>query len=151
MLSREQAAKYLIVGWVKDWNIGTYLDVIYASKRPEQFKAVAEDFPWMPSDAHWYMANHGRGLAVRKLIADAYRLLGDRLWDAVDDAARLALYKEVIQLEARNIKASSRLGRGELHAQKKARRQYRVSVIESQAQAEWREANGRRAWNTVKA
>ncbi|MEC4596711.1 hypothetical protein VPD39_07095, partial [Burkholderia vietnamiensis] len=51
MLTRENAAKYLIVAWVKGWSIEAYLETIYEGRRPYDPLQISADFPWLSTGA----------------------------------------------------------------------------------------------------
>jgi hypothetical protein len=84
---REKAAQFLIVAWVKEWNIQTYMHAINAKDVP--YAEMHSMYPWMPSqeNIHLYFKN----VKIRPWVAMAMKGINDRLFDAKDNAARLAL------------------------------------------------------------
>lgn len=94
MMDQEKAAKYFIVVWVKEWSLKTYLDAVGDGERID-FADAHKLYPWLPSQIHYFIARSGR---TRKYIADLSKKFSDKLWDATDDKARLALWPEVLKL-----------------------------------------------------
>jgi hypothetical protein len=90
MMSREKAAQYFIVAWVKEWTLRTYLEVVTDGGPEIRFEHAQALYPWLP-DSWPFAANH----RVRTFLAEANRPLSDALWDAADNRARLALAPQV--------------------------------------------------------
>ena len=91
MFDKKKAAEYLVVGWVKDWRIRTYLVAIGA--RNLQLEEIHDHFPWMPDakNKHYYIKDS----RVRTWVALAMRTINDRLWDADTVEKKLALAKQI--------------------------------------------------------
>lgn len=153
MLSLDQAAKYLIVAWVKDWGMRTLLEVLDGAKGDvgqSRIEALTVALPFMPKEVNWYIANRGAGVSARHFIADAYPRLNDTLWSAKDHTARLALSPQIGRLKCAPVKVSSRLSREdrlESSANDRAMRQERTSYAASR---EAFKTNQRSAWNVCK-
>lgn len=86
MMSQEQAAKYFIVGWVKGWSLRVYWDTV-CEKTGADWSAAHETYKWLPKDVGWFVRN----VKIQRYIGDSFRSLNNKLWDAKDNSARLAL------------------------------------------------------------
>lgn len=100
MMTPDKAAQYLIVGWVKDWNLQMYLFVVSEQHHGTgrcviDFNDAHRHYPWLPA-AGWVFA---KKISVRRYLADNFSVLSNRLWDAADHAARLKLATQVSQLD----------------------------------------------------
>jgi len=82
----EEAAKYLLVAWKKDWKMGLYLQTITGVKPepPWEFDEILKPFPWMPTKYYW-------SSTVRRFVADNYPAFNDLLWSAKDNKALFEL------------------------------------------------------------
>jgi len=85
-MTPEEAAKYMLVAWKKDWKMSLYLQTITGVKAepPWDFDEILKPFPWMPLNYHW-------GARVRRFIADNYPAFNDLLWSAKDNKALFEL------------------------------------------------------------
>ncbi|WP_155416575.1 hypothetical protein [Burkholderia vietnamiensis] len=148
MLTRENAAKYLIVAWVKGWSIEAYLETIYEGRRPFDPLQISADFPWLPSDASWYLR---RGtITVRRLIGDLYCMLRDQLWDAKSDVERIRRYRDVLELSGNSQAMRSRFGAVDTRERTQAQRAYRSSCAGVADRMRLNERHARRAWTVCK-
>ncbi|APB99038.1 hypothetical protein A4F89_06700 [Polynucleobacter asymbioticus] len=87
-----KAAGYLVVAWVKDWNIRTLLNALGEGEdsiTDEYVKSVNAQYPFMPMDLHNYIANHGKGSLVRTYLAEVDKKLSDAMWDSCSNEQRL--------------------------------------------------------------
>ncbi len=82
----EEAAKYMLVAWKKDWPMGLYLRTITGVKAaaPWEFDEILKPFPWMPLNYMW-------SSSVRRFMADNYPAFNDLLWSAKDNEALFKL------------------------------------------------------------
>ena len=91
MMSQEEAAKYMIVAWVKDWNLYTYLKTVTGSAAPDCTEAH-KVFEWLPHGKVQFSKKY-----VRSYIDDNFPKLSENLWDVASDKDRLALFKMVMR------------------------------------------------------
>ena len=122
MMSQEQAAKYFIVAWVKDWSLRTYWRVI-TETTDTPWEQAHSLFPWLP-DADWFMRNGW----VRVFLADAHKTLNDAMWDAKDDKARLGLAPKVQALQVGQVKKLPIAAQEDHKEAMKANRRSRISI-----------------------
>jgi hypothetical protein len=82
----EEAAKYMLVAWKKDWKMSLYLQTITGVKAepPWEFDEILKPFPWMPLKYFWRST-------VRRFMADNYPAFNDLLWSAKDNEALFKL------------------------------------------------------------
>ena len=82
----EEAAKYMLVAWKKDWTMALYLRTITGIKPapPWEFDEILKPFPWMPLNYMWVST-------VRRFMADNYPAFNDLLWSAKDNEALFKL------------------------------------------------------------
>ena len=85
-MTPEEAAKYMLVAWKKDWKMGLYLQTITGVKAepPWEFDEILKPFPWMPLKYRW-------ASSVRRFMADNYPAFNDLLWSAKDNKALFEL------------------------------------------------------------
>lgn len=95
-MSQEQAAKYFIVAWVKDWKLKIYLATIVGEKNVP-FYIAHESYKWLPESTHWFFQG-----TTRRYIADTFPKLNDLLWDADSNEKRLLLSRIVEKLNGKN-------------------------------------------------
>jgi hypothetical protein len=79
-MKAEEAAKYMLVAWKKDWTMALYLRTITGVKAapPWEFDEILKPFPWMPLNYMW-------SASVRRFMADNYPAFNDLLWSAKDN------------------------------------------------------------------
>ena len=69
----EQAAKFLIVGWVKDWTMRVLLDSIDGKSNKgitqERIDDCHNKYPFMSNNLHIYISKKGRGMLVRSYVS----------------------------------------------------------------------------------
>ena len=142
---RKKAAEYLVVAWVKDWRIRTYLDAIGAGKT--NFDDIHDMYPWMP--AHDNLHRYIKNSAVRPWVAFAMRAINNKLFDAKDDKARLALAKQIEHWDSTGATA----GYAHKEAERERRRaiiQHRQTGLGHKASVEAMRRGSGTHWNVVK-
>jgi hypothetical protein len=90
MFDREKAAKYLIVAWVKDWTVLTYLRSINVPTHMP-ISEICSLYPWMPRVPMYY--HHKRH--IRPLVARFMAPINNFLWDTSDNAQKLKVAKKI--------------------------------------------------------
>jgi hypothetical protein len=140
-MTHEEAAKYMIVAWVKDWNLYTYLQVVTGEKKPDVDGAHTR-LEWLPTGRVSFVAK-----SARRFIADNFPRLNDRLWDAKDNAERLALYKQVMHPVGANHKLHIDPARMALRKENGNLR--RAYLAEQQSTEAMRKGSGHH-WNVCK-
>ena len=85
-MKAEEAAKYMLVAWKKDWTMGLYLRTItgITPAPPWEFDEILKPFPWMPLNYMW-------ASSVRRFMSDNYPAFNDLLWSAKDNEALFKL------------------------------------------------------------
>jgi hypothetical protein len=85
-MKAEEAAKYMLVAWKKDWTMGLYFRTITGVKAaaPWEFDEILKPFPWMPLNYMW-------SSSVRRFMSDNYPAFNDLLWSAKDNEALFKL------------------------------------------------------------
>ena len=154
MLSLEQAAKFLVVAWVKDWSMRTLLDVVDEKPgeiAPERVQAAATALPFMPENLHWYVANHGSGVTTRHFVADAFPKLSAFLWSAKDNEARLKVASQIAKLRAGAIKTTSRFSDAERNERRAVARESRQATESYRMSRDAFKTHQRGAWSVCKA
>jgi hypothetical protein len=142
MMTQEQAAKYLIVAWVKDWSMRMYLNVIGGDERIDWAEAHNR-YQWLPKDPGWFMRN----TRVRRYVAEAMRKINDRLWDAKDNNERLLQSTAIAGWNGSAAVQTMNAVRGEEH---KARKELLASGIAYRASVDAMRRGGGHAWNVCK-
>lgn len=141
LFSREKAAEYYVVAWVKDWRLRTYLDAIGFGNRP--WEEAHELFPWLPEKTFLYHKN----MRIKAWTGTAMRRIQDLLFDAPDNKARLKVAKRIEKWDASNPQTSivdnrrSKEMIKDKQAYRAERQIYHASV---------KAMRGRHDWNTVK-
>lgn len=142
---KKKAAEYLVVAWVKDWRIRTYLDAIGAGKI--NFDDIHDMYPWMPAQDHLH--RYIKNSAVRPWVAFAMRAINDKLFDAKDDKARLALAKQIETWDS----TGAMYGHSHKEAERERRnaaRQNRQRGLEHRASVDLMRRGSGHHWNVVK-
>ena len=96
-MTQEQAAKYLIVAWLKDWSLTLYLSTV-SRKRHVSLTDAHDLFPWLPADPFIFLL----GVKTRRYLAAQFPAFNDALFDAKDNSARLAMVPRIMQLDSAN-------------------------------------------------
>jgi hypothetical protein len=96
-MTPEEAAKYMLVAWKKDWKMGLYFQTITGVKAaaPWEFDEILKPFPWMPLKYMWVSS-------VRRFMADNYPAFNDLLWSAKDNEALFKLAPLLMLLRGAN-------------------------------------------------
>ena len=152
-MNLQEAAKFLIVAWVKDWPLRTLLGVLSPDIKfvtDEQISKVVQAFPFMPSHIHWYVQNHGAGASTRRFVSDAFPRLNDALWDSKDDQKRLLLSAQVCRLSAGDIKQSTKLDNIGVKAMNAAKRAMRQESTSYRLSRDAFKTHQRSAWSVCK-
>jgi hypothetical protein len=142
---RKKAAEYFIVAWVKDWRIRTYLEAIGAGE--VNFDDVHELYPWMPSgrNVHRIIKNS----AIKPWTAFAMKAINDKLYDAKDNKARLALAKQVENWDSAGVKVGT-IHKQDLYERKKEIISHRQRALEHKVSVELMRRGSGKHWNVVK-
>jgi hypothetical protein len=149
MLSKEQAAKYMVLAWLKDWSVRLYLGTIYQTNIPEDPKQIHKDYPWMPVLESLYF--HGRGRKYcRTFIAMTYPDLNNALCDAADNKALLALAPRILGLNNKNIQLQTMLRKPDYAECKRSQLDFQANRMMSDSKREERKNALRSNWGTVK-
>lgn len=141
MMDQTQAAKYFIVAWVKDWSLRMYLDTVAGKGFPHE--KAHEAFKWLPKDVGLFIRN----IKVRRYIADAFHQLNNKLWDAADNAQRLALAGLVSAASGEH--AKQRLDRSRQESRKTAK-QYKDAMLTSRMSVDAMRRGGGHHWAVCK-
>jgi hypothetical protein len=96
-MTPEEAAKYMLVAWKKDWPMGLYLRTITGVKAvaPWEFDEILKPFPWMPLKYMW-------SSGVQRFMSDNYPAFNDLLWSAKDNEALFKLAPLLMLLRGAN-------------------------------------------------
>ena len=87
--SREKAAQYYIVAWVKNWPIRTYLHSV--GLRYANFEDVHNIYPWMAKDLAPYLKN----MPVKVYAGYYMKPIQDKLFDANTNEQRLKIAEQI--------------------------------------------------------
>lgn len=127
-MNKEQAAKMLIVGWVKNWNMRTVLNAITEKNsdniNDEEILNFHNKYAFMPKNIWAYLSHRGSGVPVRKFIYDNYRKLNDALWDTDDNKVRLSFASYLISKKCQDVNSSSLYEKEDKDKNRKATRDY---------------------------
>ena len=148
MLSQEQAAKYLIVGWIKGWSLNQYFYTVTESqigKVPTyKLNEMHDLFKWLPSDFNVINKNY----KVARYMAVLMPKVVDKIFDEPDNISRLKHWKEILKYDGtksglligKDLKEARKEGRKGLNAMR-AERQYnkmRVEEIRRGSGSHWK-------------
>ena len=153
MLSLEQAAKFFIVAWVKNWNLRMLLDTLDGSVgevTDARIDALVSAFTFMPKDLHCYITNHGCGLPVKQVVSSAFPKLNDALWNCSGDSARLALSAQVARIKTPDKLHHSRFSTLDRSEIANTRSKLRQTTTSYRASRDAFKSNQRSAWNVCK-
>lgn len=160
MFSKEKAAQYLIVAWVKDWTVHQYLETIHEEPLTKKmfeltsqkdFSSLVAEFPWMPVDKCWYIRlGKKRGfLTMRRMMADVHPAINERLWNAKNNQERLALAAEVLKARSTKKKITSIWTTQDKNEDKTNTANFENALFLRQQRHENNLRNGS-SWNTIK-
>ena len=154
-MTLENAAKMLIVGWIKNWTMHTLLDAIDGKSieryiEQPRIDALVKEFPFMPSKRNWYYLAGNKGAYVRKFVHDTYPKLSNALWDTEDNMKKLAFHTYVMSVKAGAIEPGKKYSRADYLEKLSDTRKYRQSVMSEVVSRDiFVKASGH-DWNTVK-
>lgn len=131
----------MIVAWVKDWSLYTYLQVVTGEKKPDIDSAHTQ-FEWLPTGRVSFIKK-----TAKRFIADNFPKLNDRLWDAKDNAARIALHKQVMRPVGENHKLH--IDKARIAARKSSHDYGRMLIAEGASVEAMRRGSGHH-WDVVK-
>jgi hypothetical protein len=154
MFTVERAAKFLVVAWVKQWDMRALLETLDergGALTNERCADLERAIPFMSGHAHWYACNHGGGVEVRQYVADLFPNLSQALWGAKDNAARLRLAPQIERLRANGGKAARKYSAEEYAERKAAKRAARQTKAYYDMSRAGFKTHGRSAWNVCKA
>lgn len=152
-MNLQEAAKFLIVAWVKDWPLRTLLDTITNTRgevTEDRIALARQSFLFLPMHIHWYVCAHGAGASTRRFVADGFPRLNDALWDADDNKGRLELSSRVETLDASDIRMSRQLSRDGVAAMRKAKSEFGRTMGSYRLSREAFKTHQRSAWNVCK-
>jgi hypothetical protein len=142
---RKKAAEYLVVAWVKDWRMWTYLKAINAWD--VRFEDIHDMYPWMP--AHDHLNRYMKNAAIRPWVAFSMKAINDKLFDAEDNKARLALASRIEKWNS--LGATNGFAHKEAEKERvKDRKQYKRAGFEHKLSMELMRKGSGHHWNIVK-
>ena len=153
-MTLENAAKMLIVGWIKNWNMHTMIDALdeKSSERfitQERVDAMVKDFPFMPAEKSWYYGKFGHGSYVRKFVHDAYPKLSNALWDTEDNMKKLAFHTYVMSVKAGDIRPGRKYSKEDMKQKITTSRHYRQSMASECVSRDIFKKSSKHNWGTV--
>jgi hypothetical protein len=142
---RKKAAEYLVVAWVKDWRINTYLHAI--GVREIDYDKIHDLYPWMPAEdcLHMYYKN----AAIKPWVSLSMRVINDKLHDAKDNKARLALAKQIENWDATGTKAGT-VHKQDINERTQEIRVHRQRALEHKVSVSLMRRGSGSHWNVVK-
>lgn len=87
--SREKAAQYYVVAWVKNWSIRMYVNSV--GLMHTNFSDVHDIYPWMAKDLIPYAKN----MRIKPHTGYYMRPIQDKLFDANTNEQRLKIAKQI--------------------------------------------------------
>lgn len=143
-----EAAKMLVVAWYKGWHLRNYARHITGNMNFEMCNAeeLSKNFKFMSDIGHLYIAR-GKGIEVRRYIADYLPTVNNKLWDAGGDVKRLMkVANEIVKTKA---------VRGNVHSKeaeetRKLARKAKANNLSTAMYLEHRERCNAKGWNIVK-
>ena len=141
--SREKAAQYYVVAWVKDWPIRTYLHAV--GLKGVNFEDVHDIYPWMAKDLTPYMKN----MRIKPHTGYYMKPIQDKLFDANTNEQRLGLAKQIEKWASDAYIANTR-HKKDTRERHNDNRDYRATMQIYKASVDaMRKGNGH-DWKTVK-
>lgn len=121
--TKEKAAQYFVVAWVKDWRFDTYLKSIGASRA--EYTELHGIYPWLPppDKVDFYFKNQ----LIRAWAAMSMVQINDKLWDAKSSSEKLELAKKIERFVSDKVVVR--------HSHKKALQERRMERNTNQASA----------------
>lgn len=151
-MDKNKAAQYLILGWIKNWNMRTLFNAINEKNssfiNPEDLIEFNKKYPFLPNHLNWYITNSKN---VRKFVYDAYPKLNNALWDTDDNLKKLKFSEYVVskKLGKENI-ATSKFSKEEKKDLIKTRMKYYASIVSYDVDKAERKRTQGHDWNTIK-
>lgn len=145
LFDRKKAAEYLVVAWVKGWRIHTYLEAIGA--REIEYNKIHSLYPWMPDEDNLHM--YFKNAAIKPWVSLSMRVINDKLYDAKDNKARLALAKQIENWDATGAKAGT-VHKKDVNERTQEMRAHRQRALEHKVSVELMRRGGGSHWNVVK-
>jgi hypothetical protein len=153
MKTLEEAAKMLIVAWVKDWSMRTLFDVLTDQRgdiSDEKIAKMAQHFPFMPTHIHWYISNRGCGVNTQQFVAQAYPKLSEKLYSLDRNEDRLKCAPYIMKQKAKDVRAKSKFSSKDMTEHRKDVKQYRQALVSyNESRATFKKFH-KGAWNVVK-
>lgn len=138
------AAKYMVVAWVKDWPLLTYLGAVAPGMIASQ---AHSEFPWLPADASWWKDENGECVTTRRFMQQAFPITNARLWEASGTAERLAVHVEISRLVCGQIVPAASTGAAKRYNHDALRDQ--TNLLDQMTREAFRRMNGRH-WQVCK-
>ena len=145
LFDRQKAAEYLVVAWVKGWRIHTYLEAIGA--REMDYDKVHDLYPWMPAKDNLHM--YYKNVAIKPWVSLSMRVINDKLHDAKDNKARLALAKQIERWDATGAKSGT-VHNKDQNERTHEMRVHRQRALEHKVSVELMRRGSGSHWNVVK-
>lgn len=142
---RKKAAEYFIVAWVKDWRMHTYLEAIGAKN--VNFDDVHDLYPWMPAQDN--LNRLLKNSAIKPWVAYSMKVINDKLFDAKDNKARLALAKHIENWNSVGAKAGT-IHKQYLNERRQGMIHYQQKALEHKVSVELMRRGSGNHWNVVK-
>lgn len=154
-MTLENAAKMLIVGWIKNWTMHVMIDALDGrsiDRYIEQPRVdnLVKDFPFMPSEKSWYYGCSGQGSYVRKFVHDMYPKLSNALWDTEDNMKKLGFHTYVMSVKAGADRPRTKYSKADRLEKRRNTNQYRQSIVSERVSREIFVKAGKHNWSTVK-
>jgi hypothetical protein len=154
-MTKEQAAKYFLVGWIKNWDMSTLANSIMEKNikcfQDEDYLQIKKMYPFMSSNKWMYRSHGGKGTPVRAFISNNYPKLSNALWNTTSDSVKLSFYEYVCKqkcLEAVHKSKFTTKERGSNQYYKK--KMLALTDYGYEAQKEYAQKMNGTHWNTVK-
>jgi len=141
--SREKAAQYYIVAWVKNWRIRTYLHSV--GLRHTNFEDVHDVYPWMAKDLHPYLKN----MPIKIYSGYYMKPMQDKLFDADTNEQRLQIAEQIEKWTSDAYLANGRHQK-DTRERYKDNRDYRATMQIYKASVDQMRRGSGHDWKTVK-
>lgn len=141
--SREKAAQYYVVAWVKNWPVRLYLHAVGVGEN--RFAEVHKIYPWMAESITPYIKN------MRIKIHTGYYMkpIQDKLFDADTNEQRLKLAKQIEHWVSDAFVANAR-HKKDTRERYKDRKGYEATMNIYKASVDAMRRGSGHDWNTVK-
>ena len=119
----------LIVGWIKNWNMRTLLDILDEKTKEEvtqeRLDKINKKYPFMTNNIHVYVSNRGVGMDVKPYVAHLSKKLTDALWDTKDDLKKLGFHTYIQSLKFDKLNKLKRFNEKDLKEFRQDKKDYR--------------------------